>query len=182
VTPGLPADKAGIHAKDVIVSIDGAPVKDGDQLIAIISAKKPGSTIKLGYKRDGKLYTTDCGIIDRSKLTDGAGDATDDSSAPEAVDVGKDKLGITVKVIDQATATKLHLAGGVIVTTVKSGSFADENGLGRGAIITEINRHPVTDIASYNAVVGGLKSGQDVVFVITSVNSAGNSLVGGTLP
>jgi serine protease Do len=180
VTPGLPADKAGIHAKDVIVSIDGVPIKDGDQLIAVISAKRPGSTIKLGYKRDGKFYTTECGIVDRSKLTDDMNKGDDDSNAPDAVDVGKDKLGITVKPLDPARAARLHVPGGVVVTSVKTGSFADENGLGNGAVITEINRRPVTDMASYNAIVSGLKSGQDVVFVITGTN--GNSLVGGTLP
>jgi hypothetical protein len=35
-------------------------------------------------------------------------------------------------------------------------------------------------MASYNAIVAGLKSGQDVVFVVTGSN--GNSLFGGTLP
>jgi serine protease Do len=180
VTPGFPADKAGIHAKDVIVSIDGVPVKDGDALIAIISAKRPGSTIKLGYKRDGKFYTTECGIIDRAKLSDDQGKSDDSSVTPDAVDLGKDKLGITVKPLDAASASKLHVPGGVIITTVKTGSFADENGLGKGAVITEINRRTVTDMASYNAIVAGLKSGQDVVFVITSTN--GNQLVGGTLP
>ena len=180
VTPGMPADKAGIHAKDVIVSIDGVPIKDGDQLISVVSAKRPGSTIKLGYKRDGKLYTVDCGIVDRSKLTEDLAKTDDSSPTPDTVDLGKDKLGITVKPLDGATSAKLHVAGGVIITTVKSGSFADENGLGKGAVITEINRKPVTDMASYNAIVAGLKSGQDVVFVITGTN--GNSLVGGTLP
>jgi serine protease Do len=180
VTPGMPADKAGIHAKDVIVSIDGAPIKDGDQLIAVISAKRPGSTIKLGYKRDGKFYTTDCGIVDRSKLTDDLGKTDDSSVTPDAVDLGKDKLGITVKPLDAARAAKLHVPGGVVITTIKTGSFADENGLAQGAVITEINRKPVTDMASYNAIVAGLKSGQDVVFVVTGSN--GNSLFGGTLP
>jgi serine protease Do len=56
--------------------------------------------------------------------------------------------------------------------------------LSKGLIITEINRKPVTDVATYNAIVKGLKSGDDVVFVIhdpTSKNT-GNTFVGGTLP
>ena len=40
---------------------------------------------------------------------------------------------------------RLGIKGGVIVTSVRPGSFADEIGLGKGAVITEINRKPVTD-------------------------------------
>jgi serine protease Do len=72
----------------------------------------------------------------------------------------------------------------VIVTTVRPGSFADEISLGKGAIITEINRKPVTDEATYRAIVSTLKSKDDVVFVIHSPlqKNSGNTYVGGTLP
>src|SRR5471032_282009 len=43
VTPGFPAAKAGLQPGDVITSIDGTPIKDGDAMVAIISAKRPGS-------------------------------------------------------------------------------------------------------------------------------------------
>jgi len=67
---------------------------------------------------------------------------------------------------------------------VRVGSFADEIGLLKGSVITEINRHAVTDESSYRAVVNGLKSGDDVVFVIHDprIQGGGNTYVGGTLP
>jgi serine protease Do len=41
----------------------------------------------------------------------------------------------------------------------------------------------VTDEASYRSIVSGLKSGQDVVFVVRGVGAgSGDTLVGGTLP
>ncbi len=71
----------------------------------------------------------------------------------------------------------------MIVTSVRPGSFADEIGLGKTAIITAINRKPVTDEASYRAIVSTLKSKDDVVFVIQSPTQKNlNSYVGGTLP
>jgi serine protease Do len=184
VTPGKPAAKAGIQPQDAIVSIDGAPVKDGDELVAVISAKHPGQTVKLGVLRDGKKMTFDVGIVDRASLYADATGADDSASAPEDVDTGQTKLGITVKATDPALATKLKIAGGVTVMSVAPGSFADQIGLGKGAVITEINRKPVTNDASYRAIVTALKSGDDVVFVIHYPNStnAGNTYIGGTLP
>jgi serine protease Do len=186
VTPGFPAEKAGLQPNDVIVSVDGKPIKDGDELVAIISAKHPGETVKLGVLRDGKKMTFDVGIADRAKLNAlvGDGSAADDSNSSAESDAGETTLGITVAPSTQADLKKAHITGGVTITNVKPGSFAQNISLIKGLIITEINRKPVTDVATYNAIVKGLKSGDDVVFVIhdpTSKNT-GNTFIGGTLP
>jgi serine protease Do len=69
----------------------------------------------------------------------------------------------------------------VVVTNVTPGSFADDIGLPQTAIIVEINKQPVTDIASYNAIVSRLKTGDDVVFVVRLKGQTGTSFIGGTL-
>ena len=63
VTEGGPADKAGLRAGgtatadglaaggDVIVSVDGKPVKSSDELVAIIAGKKPGEEVEIEYLR-----------------------------------------------------------------------------------------------------------------------------------
>jgi serine protease Do len=184
VTPNGPAAKAGLQPGDVITSVDGAPVKDGDELVAIISNKKPGSSVKLGYVRNGKKETADVGIADRAKLFADLTGGSDDSNTPEESDAGEGKLGIKVQPITPAMATKLGVKGGVVVTEVRPGSFADEISLAKGLVIIEINKMPVTDQSSYNAVVSGLKSGADAVFVVRDPQrpAGGNTYVGGTLP
>jgi putative serine protease PepD len=47
VTPGGPADKAGIKPGDVIVGFEGRPVTEPDQLIVAIRAQRPGDTVEL---------------------------------------------------------------------------------------------------------------------------------------
>jgi len=184
VTPNGPAAKAGLQPGDVITSVDGAPVKDGDELVAIISNKKPGSSVKLGYVRNGKKETADVGIADRAKLFADLTGGNDDSNTPEESDAGEGKLGIKVQPITPAIATKLGVKGGVVVTEVRPGSFADEISLAKGLVIIEINKMPVTDQSSYNAIVSGLKSGADAVFVVRDPQrpAGGNTYVGGTLP
>ncbi|HEX7158164.1 MAG TPA: PDZ domain-containing protein, partial [Edaphobacter sp.] len=186
VTPNGGAAKAGLQAGDVIVSVDDQKIKDGDDLVNIISARKVGSSVKLGYMRNGKLQTANVVIGDRAKTyadIAGGGD-NEENAAPQEADAGQTTLGITVEAIPQAVQQRTGIKSGVVVTSVKPGSFAEEIGLGKAAIITEINKKPVTDKASYNAIVSGLKSKDDVVFVIHNANlkNSGNSYVGGTLP
>jgi serine protease Do len=183
VTPNGGAAKAGIQAGDVIVSIDGRNIKDGDDLVNDISARHVGSTVRLGYLRDGKQNTANVVIGDRAKTYADITGQPDDTSTPQETDAGEGKLGITVSAIPASLSAKVGIKGGVIVTNVRPGSFADEIGLGKGTIITAINRKPVTDEASYRAIVSTLKSKDDVVFVIQSpVQKNLNSYVGGTLP
>ncbi len=47
VTPGGPADEAGIRPGDVILAIDGRPVSMSDELIVAIRARQPGDAVTL---------------------------------------------------------------------------------------------------------------------------------------
>jgi serine protease Do len=183
VTPKGPADQAGLKAGDIITTADGKPMKDGDELVTDIAARKPGTTVKLGYRRGSTDSTATLTIADRAKLYAGQPVSQNGENAPEsAPNASEGKLGITVEAVPSALASKgIH---GVLVTQVKPGSFADEAGLAPGLVITEINRQAVTSLDQFQSLVSGLKSGQDVGFrVVDSRNSgAGGTYLGGTLP
>ena len=184
VTPSGPAAKAGIQPLDVIVTIDGKPIKDGDQLVADVSARKVGSSVQIGYLRNGAQHTATVNIADRAVLYANAG-VRDASAAPAEVDAGEGKLGITVTAVPSSIASKIGVKGGVIVNSVRPGSFCDEINLPKGAIITEINKHPIADEAAYRSIVASLKSGDDVVFVVKLTGPdapTGITVLGGTLP
>jgi len=92
-----------------------------------------------------------------------------------------------VKSVPAATAKRLNLQPnqGVLVVDVKPGSFAESVLLGRGDVILEVNRQPVTDADVFSKIEAGLKPGQDVVFVVRQAGQgreAANSFLGGTLP
>ncbi|MCL2660083.1 MAG: trypsin-like peptidase domain-containing protein [Acidobacteriaceae bacterium] len=183
VNPGSGAAKAGLQPNDVIVSVDDQKIKNGDDLINIVSSRKVGSTVKLGFLRDGKAQTANVAIGDRSKMTAEITGDSDDSDSAKDADAGQATLGITVDAIPPGVAQRAGVSNGVIVTSVKPGSFADDIGLARGTIITEINRKPISDKSSYNTVVSALKSHDDVVFVTRDPKlKSGNNVIGGTLP
>ena len=183
VTPNGGASKAGIQPGDVIVSIDGRKIKDGDDLVQDISARGVGATVSLGYLREGKQSTANVTIGDRARLyADLGGNDREESPSPQESDAGQTKLGITVATVPPQVASKMGIKGGVLVTSVTPGSFADEIDLAKGEVISEINRKPVLDESSYRAIVNGLPPRTDVVFVVHNPQQKGSSYIGGTLP
>jgi putative serine protease PepD len=53
VTPGGPADRAGLQQNDLVKGIDGQPIHDPTELSTAIDAKKPGDKIKIEIQRNG---------------------------------------------------------------------------------------------------------------------------------
>jgi serine protease Do len=182
VAPGGPSDKAGIKPRDIIISIDGRPIKDGNDLVEEIANRHPGSTARIGYVRDGKQADTTITIGDRDKVTEAQASEEDEPPTGDH-DSGQNKLGVAVREITPATAQKLG-TGGVVIQTVRPGSFADQQGLEPGLVITRINKQPTTSREQFDKVVDGLKSGQDVVFEIMDPKhpNSGINFPGGTLP
>jgi putative serine protease PepD len=59
VTPGGPAAGAGLHAGDVITGVDGAPIRDPDDLSQAVSGLEPGDEVEIEVERDGQTRTFD---------------------------------------------------------------------------------------------------------------------------
>jgi serine protease Do len=185
VDPSSPAASGGLKAGDIITGIDGRSIKDGDELVNIVSARKPGSKIQVAYLRDGKQQSTTVGIADRAELIGARNIASDDDQgASDKPDAAQNKLGITVKALSPEVSSRTNVKGAQIVS-VKPGSFADEQGLTPGLVITAVNKKPVTNEQDFRNIVSGLKSGDDVVFTVVDPRAgkdSGGTYVGGTLP
>jgi serine protease Do len=84
--------------------------------------------------------------------------------------------------VSPATAAKLH-SPGVVIESVRSGSFADLQGLGPGLVITHVNKQTTGTKEQFDAVAKKLKTGDDVVFEIMDPKhpDQGINYIGGTL-
>jgi len=147
-----------------------------------IASRRPGSTIRMGYLRDGKPADTTVTIGDREAVFADLGVPQTDAGPEEKSDAGETKLGLVVHDATPATATKLHISG-VIIQSVRAGSFADLQGLAPGLLITRVNKQSTATKDQFNAVVSKLKSGDDVVFEVMDPRhpEVGISYIGGTL-
>ena len=99
-----PACKTG----DTIISVNGKPVKNGDELVADISALKPGATAKIGYVRNGKEASVEVTIADRAKLF--ANRLGGEQEEGEEGQPQESKFGVTVRGITQDMANRYQSA------------------------------------------------------------------------
>jgi serine protease Do len=182
VQPGGPADKAGLKPGDIITQVDGRPIKDGDDLVNEIASRKPGSSIRLGFVRDGKPTDATVTVGDRDKVFAELNNPQSNTAPDEQGDAGESKLGIVVREAPPAVSGRLH-AQGMAIQSVRTGSFADLQGLEPGLVIIRINKQPTSNKAQYDAVVSRLKTGDDVVFEVMDPRRPGDGInyIGGTL-
>jgi serine protease Do len=134
VSPGSPAEKAGIEPGDIILEFDGKKISEANDLSRIVASTPVGKMIALKLSREGK-------VIDRSLKV---GEMEEKGETPRASSSHK-SLGIAVQNLTPEIVQELGLknAAGVVVTRVEPGSPAAEGGLQEGDVIREVNRKPV---------------------------------------
>jgi serine protease Do len=185
VVAGTPADEAGLKIGDTITSVDGKDVKSGDDLVADIASRRPGSKVKLAFVRNGKKEEASVSIADRGKIFASRLGEEDENQSEEAPKPSK--LGVTVRSITSDLADRLSIPAGkgVVVQDVKQGSFAEDLGLNRGDVILEVNKQPVNNQDDFSKIESSLKSGQDIVFLVRPRGARaqdGTIFLAGTLP
>ncbi|MGB9433839.1 MAG: Do family serine endopeptidase [Candidatus Acidiferrum sp.] len=164
VEPGSPAEKAGLKGGDVISSINGAPIKTGNDLVNPIASAPIGSKVKITYYRDKELKETTATVEDRTRVfpnTAGRVNNTPDDSAPA-------EFGLRVESLTPEKGQRVGVEGqkGVFVSEVEPTSFADDIGFGPGDVISEVNGQSVTTVDEYRKAVDKLKPGENVVFKV----------------
>jgi serine protease Do len=138
VTPGGPADKAGLKAGDVILELNGTDVNDPNTLRNEIAATAPGSQITLTINRNGTQQQVQATV---GELTPEAARA-----AARGGQSAQD-LGLTVTPMTPGTAQQLGLPAstqGLAVESVDPSGPAAEAGIQAGDVIEQVNRTKVT--------------------------------------
>jgi serine protease Do len=158
---------------DVIIAMDGKPVKDGDDLVARVAETPVGQTVNLRYVRDKKEQDTKLVIGDRSQVfADQLGSAEEEPSGGSR---GTDaRFGISIQNLTPDIASRLGIdSKGVLVTSVDADSFAEEVGLQRGDVIMEINHQAINKVDDVLRIQRGITPKSDVVFLVQR-NQGGN--------
>jgi serine protease Do len=175
VEKGQAADKAGVQRLDVITALDGQPVRNPDEVVAVVSGRRAGDTLKLTVYRDGKTLHLTATLGDRRALEEqrrreAGEEPEEDSSQKPQGDLKSLSLekayGFTVEPADAKNRIK-----GVVVTSVDPRSPAADRGLAPGMIITEVGRQPVNSLAEFNTQVKKA-GGRTLLLYIQSPNGS----------
>ncbi|MBP3985672.1 DegQ family serine endoprotease [Pseudoxanthomonas helianthi] len=170
VTAGGAGEKAGLEPMDVIRSVNGREIADYSELPPIIGAMPPGTKVKLGVLRDGKLRNVE---VTLTALTEDNvatnGDDSDDSTPGAPATATSDILGIAVAEIGPDVRKQLGLKAGEGVRIIGvEGDSAIEAGLQPGLIILQVGRTPVGSVAAFNQQLRGVKAGDVVMLLLRS--------------
>jgi serine protease Do len=163
VTAGGPAEKGGIKDGDVIVAINGKPIRVGDDLIGIVTTTPVGNTLNITVLRDSKRDTYKVVVGNLAQIFPdqfGGRDQTEQSK-PDATTVsfGMQIVPLTDR---QRETMALKDKGGVRVAEVEPSSFAEDIGLLPGDVILAINDKSVSNVEDVKRVQATLKPGDSV--------------------
>ncbi len=154
ISPGSPAEKAGLRRGDVVVEFDGKPIKEFTSLSKLVGMKTPGTSFKITILRDGK--PKDLSVV--------LGEMPDDQTAAESRQ--DEDIELSDITPDIASRFGVEDKAGVLVTNVSRGSSAWEAGFRPGDLILEVDRKPVANLGDYNKVVSSLEPGKQYLFLV----------------
>jgi serine protease Do len=153
-----PAEKAGLKAGDIVLSIEGRSVTDVRQLTRKIAAMPPGHKAGIVLLRDGKKRSFDVKLGEREKGESLAlGREQSQGAEPQQAD-----LGLTLEPLTPRQARRLGLSEnlhGLVVTAVDQNSEA-AGLIRRGDIVIEVNRIRVRSIRDFKQALGRGKKGK----------------------
>lgn len=142
VLSGSPAEKAGLQAGDIIVSINGKPVKDAAAVRNAIGLLPIGERINFDVLRNGN----------RKKLSALIAENVRPQNAPSAANTLLE--GVTIGDIEKGSPYYGKI-GGVIVFELARGSIAWRSGLRQGDIVTSVDKVKVDNVQEFLRAVNG---------------------------
>jgi serine protease Do len=158
VEQGTPAEKAGIEAGDVVVEVDGTPVRDESHFREMIADKGPGAAVTLKILRDGKPMTVKATLDVHPEDVEEQREARAEPFREQGV---LERLGIAAGEIPTALQRELGGAQGVYVQRVAPDSPAADE-LQAGDVILAVNRTPVKTVAELERALQAVPSGRFV--------------------
>jgi serine protease Do len=163
VSPGGAAAKAGLEPGDVILSFNGKAVKNSNDLVAMVTATRPGTAVPVRIVRDGKEQSltvtvdeldleAEQGAAQQSRRGNGRGGVEPETTAG---------FGLTLNNITPDIARQLRLENprGAVVVDVDPNSPAARAGLNEGDVILRVGRTAVANAAEAQRELAKVPSG-----------------------
>ena len=154
VTPGGPAQRAGLQAGDVVLRFDGQAVESNSDLTRRVAGTATGDLMRLEVFRDGRRSTVEARAGTRPSEAEiermagrGAAPQPDEqlgAGKPEEAPLpqGVSAAGITVSPLEPALRTRFNVqptVNGLLITDVQRGLRGSAGGLQAGMVILQIN-------------------------------------------
>lgn len=147
---------AGLAEGDIITAINGKPTRTTAEMQEVITHFSPGDEVNIEYYRDGKAYSVETTL--RNNRGGVALTKTNDSG----------NLGAKMASIDEETARRLQIRGGVVLSDLDSDGLLARAGIREGFIILGVNGQRVSkpeQISSMARAIAQSQGGDKVLFI-----------------
>ncbi|MBU2896291.1 DegQ family serine endoprotease [Vibrio hepatarius] len=136
IVPDSAADKAGLKAGDVIISVNGKEINSFSELRAKVATLGAGKKVTLGIVRDGEKKDYEVTLGEQQNMKASA-----------------DKLHEGLSGAELTNTTSSDSVQGVRVASVEKGSKAEAYQLQKGDIIIGVNRKRVKNLADFRKIL-----------------------------
>jgi serine protease Do len=166
VTKGGAAERAGLQPGDVIVQYNGRPVKDRDELVAMVVGTKPGTTVPIKILRNKQEKTLNVTVeeldLDAEQAANAPRRGGSDQSNDQQDEQSSGGFGVTLNNVTPAMARRLQLPSGetgALVSDVDPNSSAAAQ-IRAGDVILQVNGKAVSNSADAKRELDKVPSGR----------------------
>ena len=170
VTATSPAEKAGLQAGDVVVTLDGREMKDSRDLSRAVGNLAPDTEVKVGILRKGEPMdiTVTLGRLETGEKLVSAQEQQQAEAASGSAEI--EALGLKVEELTDEQRSKFKVpekVTGVIVTEVVADGAAADKQLRPGDVIAEVgDAKAATPADVVKAVEAAQKAGDNSILML----------------
>lgn len=169
VRPESAGKDAGLENGDVILELDGKPVKTSEELQSRIAMYRAGDKVNLTIWRDGKKINKSVTL--KSDKSDDVADSKGKGITGSEEDL-KDEpmkfedLGFSVKPLDKRTKNDYEVSNGLYISDVKRYGPVAQRGLSAGGVILKADRKEVRTTGDLKDIINSKNVGDAVLLQV----------------
>ena len=173
-TEGGPAQKAGVKTGDVILKFNGIDIDTMKELPKVVAGTPVGKSVPLVILRNGKTITLNV-VLGELELAEKENLITKSNGNENSKSKTFEKLGFVAEELSKSNIDKFKLKKiktGILISSVKEGSVAQEAGLLPGMVIVRVGQIEVNSIdVIEDAIKNAIKQKRKAILLLVKVES-----------